>query len=182
MALLLTLRGTAFLYYGEEIGMRDIPLRRSEILDPAGKPYWPIYKGRDGCRAPMQWDDGVQAGFSTGKPWLPVHPDFTHRNVAAQQADPDSLFHFTRTLLKLRKEYPALHAGDYAPLETRNKVLAYLRSTPEQAVLVALNFSGHAVNFVLPDGKWRVIFGGSDGDAAAAALAPYEVRLMVKEK
>ncbi|MGB9521780.1 MAG: alpha-amylase family glycosyl hydrolase, partial [Anaerolineales bacterium] len=64
MMFLLTLRGTPFLYYGEEIGMRDVPLKRQEILDPPGKKYWPIYKGRDGCRAPMQWDNGQYGGFS----------------------------------------------------------------------------------------------------------------------
>ncbi len=64
MALSLTLRGTPFLYYGEELGMRDISIKRSEILDPPGKKYWPFYKGRDGCRAPMQWDDSTHAGFS----------------------------------------------------------------------------------------------------------------------
>ena len=106
MALLLTLRGTPFMYYGEEIGMRDITLRRSEILDPPGRKYWPIYKGRDGCRSPMQWDSGVHAGFSTAKPWLPVHPDYPRRNVAAQQADPDSLFHFTKKLLGLAESLP----------------------------------------------------------------------------
>ena len=119
--------------------------------------------------------------FPPAKPWLPVHPDYPQRNVAAQQADPDSLFNFTRTLLTLRRENPALHAGDYTALETRGKVLAYLRSTPEQAVLVALNFSGHTAEFVPPDGKWQVIFGG-DGEAAAATLAPHEVRLLIKEK
>jgi alpha-glucosidase len=73
MALLLTLRGTPFLYYGEEIGMRDIRLHRSQILDPPGKLYWPLYKGRDGCRGPMQWEDSAHAGFSHGIPWLPVN-------------------------------------------------------------------------------------------------------------
>jgi len=119
MALLLSLRGTPFMYYGEEIGMRDIHLRRGEILDPPGQKYWPFYKGRDGCRSPMQWDAGAQAGFSTARPWLPVHPDYLQRNVAAQQADPGSLFHFTKKLLALRKAYPALRRGDYVPLETR---------------------------------------------------------------
>ena len=108
MALLLALRGTPFMYYGEEIGMRDIRLTRSEILDPPGKKYWPLYKGRDGCRSPMQWNASPNAGFSTGKPWLPVNPDYTQRNVFAQQADPNSLFNFTKKLLSLRKSIPAL--------------------------------------------------------------------------
>ncbi len=80
--LLLTLRGTPFMYYGEEIGMRDIRVSRSQILDPIGRRYWPFFKGRDGCRAPMQWDTSANAGFSAAKPWLPVHPDYRERNVA----------------------------------------------------------------------------------------------------
>ena len=180
MTLLLTLRGTPFMYYGEEIGMRDISLCRSKILDPPGQKYWPIYKGRDGCRSPMQWNDGKNAGFSTARPWLPVHPGYIQRNVAAQAADPGSLFHFTKKLLSLRKAQPALQRGDYVSLEAAPGTLAYLRRLPEQSVLVAINFSRRAVHFVTPPGQWRAIIGG-DWQAAATFLAPYEVRLLIKE-
>ena len=183
MALLLTLRGTPFMYYGEEIGMRDIKLRRREILDPPGQRYWPIYKGRDGCRAPMQWDSGSYAGFSNARPWLPVHPDAIQRNVAAQQADPDSLLNLTRKLLRLRKSHPALHRGDFTPVESRNGLLAYLRSTDEQAVLVALNFTGHVVDFTLPQGKWKLLMTSNTAQAdTAAQLAPDEIRILIREK
>jgi alpha-glucosidase len=189
MALLLTLRGTPFMYYGEEIGMRDIHLRRNEILDPPGRKYWPFYKGRDGCRAPMQWDAGAQAGFSTARPWLPLHPDAPQRNVAAQQADPASLLHFTKKLLALRKEVPALQGGDYLPLEAAPGTLAYLRSTPEQSVLVAINFKGRPAPFRAasrrgppPAGKWQMLFSShADSKDPAAALAPHEVRLLIYE-
>ena len=179
MALLLTLRGTPFMYYGEEIGMRDIHLRRSEILDPPGKRYWPIYKGRDGCRAPMQWNAQAYAGFSTAKPWLPVHPDYLVRNVAAQQADQRSLFHFTKTLLALRKQTPALHAGDFRPLKTHAGTLAFLRSTPEQSVLVAMNFTGRLAAFTPDKGKWQMLF--SSQANPSDPLSPYEVRLLVSD-
>jgi alpha-glucosidase len=183
MALLLTLRGTPFMYYGEEIGMRDIHLRRSEILDPPGQRYWPIYKGRDGCRSPMQWDAGLHAGFSTAQPWLPVNPDYLQRNVAAQQTDPHSLFHFTKKLLSLRKAYPALCRGGYLPLETPPGILAYLRNTPEQSVLVAINFKGRPVKFVSPPGNWQMLFSSNeDSKDPAAALASHEVRLLINEE
>ena len=91
MALCLTLRGTPFLYYGDEIGMRDLKLRRDQIMDPPGKAFWPFYQGRDGCRSPMQWDGTPQAGFTSGKPWLMVHPNFSHRHLAAQRQDLQSL-------------------------------------------------------------------------------------------
>jgi alpha-glucosidase len=177
MALLLTLRGTPFMYYGEEIGMRDLALHRSEILDPPGRKYWPIYKGRDGCRAPMQWDASPFAGFSTVKPWLPVHPDFPLRNVAAQQADPASLFHFTRKLLALRKEFPALRQGDFVPLKTPRRMLAYLRRSGNQTILVGMNFSRRSVKFNLPDGKWRLLL--ANGKGKLGELAAHEIQVLV---
>ncbi len=142
MALLLTLRGTPFLYYGEEIGMRDISLARHEILDPPGKYYWPFYKGRDGCRSPMQWDATSNAGFSAAKPWLKVHPNSPQRNAEAQQADPDSLFNFTRRLIALRREHSALRAGRQAFLDAPNGALAYTRVDQDQKLTVVLDFNG----------------------------------------
>lgn len=143
LGMLLTLRGTPFLYYGEEIGMRDISLKRDEIQDPPGKYYWPFYKGRDGCRSPMQWDDSPFAGFSTAKPWLPVHPNYTSRNAAVQQDDPQSLFNFVKKLLALRKEYPALQRGDFRLFfRADTGVLAYERALDDQRVLVYINFTG----------------------------------------
>ncbi|HTX91348.1 MAG TPA: alpha-glucosidase [Anaerolineales bacterium] len=180
MALLLTLRGTPFMYYGEEIGMRDISLKRSEILDPPGKKYWPIYKGRDGCRSPMQWDGGEFAGFSSAKPWLPVHPNAARRNVAAQQADPGSLFHFTKKLLALRKELPALRRGDFQPLEMGRGVLAYRRKTADQSVLVAMNFTSRPARLELAEGAWETRLADAPRpDGAENLLAPYEIRLLV---
>ncbi|MCX6028870.1 MAG: alpha-glucosidase [Chloroflexi bacterium] len=142
MALLLTLRGTPFLYYGDEIGMRDLNLRRDQIMDPVGKAYWPFLKGRDGCRSPMQWDGTPQAGFTTGRPWLRVHGNATQRNLAAQRQDPSSLFNFTRDLIALRKQTPALIRGALAVTPSGSpQVLAFTRTLPGQRILVALNFA-----------------------------------------
>lgn len=183
MTLLLTLRGTPFLYYGEEIGMRDIRLRRSEILDPPGKRYWPIYKGRDGCRSPMQWDDSAYAGFSTARPWLPVNSNYIHRNVLAQRADSDSIFNFTKKLLALRKEIPALRRGDFTPLETPRGILAYLRRMEEQSVLVMANFSACDRKYTPPDGGWHVLFTNAKNlQDTSSNLSPHEVRLLISEK
>ena len=179
MTLLLTLRGTPFMYYGEEIGMRDIQLRRNEILDPPGKKYWPIYKGRDGCRSPMQWNDSTFAGFSTAKPWLPNHPNYTRRNVSSQQADPDSLINFTKKLLALRKEIPALRGGNFSPLKTPQGMLAYLRQTEDQTVLVGLNFSRGKAKFSLPDGDWRILL--TSGKGSPGALAPFEIQILTAQ-
>ncbi|MGB9640183.1 MAG: alpha-amylase family glycosyl hydrolase [Anaerolineales bacterium] len=162
MMFLLTLRGTPFLYYGEEIGMRDVPLKRQEILDPPGKKYWPIYKGRDGCRAPMQWDNGQYGGFSHAKPWLPIHPDFTQRNVRSQFANPDSLLNFTRRLIALRRENGALQHGEFEILTPQPKhVLSYVRHGEGETFLIVLNFSSQATFVELPlkflSSEWQII-------------------------
>lgn len=161
-ALLMTLRGTPFMYYGEEIGMRNLSLPRELIKDPPGKTYWPIYRGRDGCRGPMQWDDTAFAGFSQAEPWLPVHLDSSWRNVAAQRSDPDSLFNFYRSLINLRKEYPALREGLFLPLNFEPRtLLAYLRKTNQQTILVALNFANRpnrlAIGSQLAHANWKVL-------------------------
>ena len=150
VGMLLTLRGTPFLYAGEEIGMRDIKVKHSEMQDPLGKHYWPIDVGRDGCRSPMQWDASLNAGFSKGKPWLKVHPNYITRNVEAQSGDPKSLLNFYRKLLKLRKETPALHRGSFLSLNfDPRRVLGYLRQYGDQTVLVALNFGKRNVRLAL---------------------------------
>jgi alpha-glucosidase len=168
MTLLLTLRGTPFIYYGEEIGARDITLERNQILDPPGKHFWPLYKGRDGCRAPMQWDDSPQAGFSTNQPWLPIHPDFKKRNVANQEMDPDSMLNFTRKLISFRKQYPALRTGNFTELACNSRhVLAYLRQVPGQTILVMMNFSRRKANVTfkpaIPSYIWRFLHPGANG-------------------
>jgi alpha-glucosidase len=188
MALLLTLRGTPFMYYGEEIGMRDISLKRSEILDPPGKKYWPVYKGRDGCRSPMQWSNAPFAGFSSANPWLPLHPDFKRRNVAAQQANPNSLFHFTRRLIALRRAYPALHQGAFRVFfRADTGVLAFERTLGEERILVYINFvnSPRPVSFVRDaDPEQATLLLSSAGRKEFYAtdhkfvLKPYEVLLM----
>jgi len=182
MALLMTLRGTPFIYYGEEVGMRDISLSRSEIMDPPGKYYWPVFKGRDGCRSPMQWDNSANAGFSTGKPWLKIHPNYMERNVSAQENDANSMLNFTRRLIALRKEHRALRDGGIIFLEPPQKdLLAYLRLSPEQTILVALNFSSKTRTLDLPPGDWQPLLSTIKHDAKISdniELAPHEVCLL----
>lgn len=183
ISMLLTLRGTPYLYYGEEIGMRDISLKPSEIMDPPGKKFWPLYKGRDGCRSPMQWDDATYAGFSSTKPWLPVHPNSQTRNVKAQVSDPDSMLNFTRKLIKLRREYPALVRGDFTLLTEKPKdTLAYLRHTPEQTILVALNFKNRSTSVDnTPDGNWKVLLTTNQKVQPTVALSTEPLQLAPHE-
>jgi alpha-glucosidase len=168
-AMLLTLRGTPFLYYGEEIGMSNRRIPRRKIRDPLGKKLWPLLKGRDPGRTPMQWDASPHAGFSTGEPWLPVHPNHTAVNVEKEAADPGSVLSFYRELVWLRKRTPALNQGAYRPLVSEpTDCLAFLRVHEGQTVVVMLNFAGKRVQVPVSlrehssdplKGTWQVLFG-----------------------
>ena len=139
--LLLTLRGTPTLYYGDEIGMRDVAIPPEKLQDPAGNVVASL--NRDPERTPMQWDAGPHAGFSRtpGEPWLPLAEDYRTVNVAAQRDDPASMLTLHRRLIDLRRAEPALCVGSYAPVEAGGDVLAYIRAANEgdRRFLVALN-------------------------------------------
>jgi alpha-glucosidase len=140
----LTLRGTPIMYYGEELGMENNdPKRKEDVKDPVGRVGWPVDKGRDGERTPMQWNGSANAGFSQTEPWLPVPASFKTHNVEAELNDPNSILQFYKSVLKLRREDPALRDGSYIPLnEDQPNVVSYLRRYKDQAVLVVLNMSG----------------------------------------
>jgi alpha-glucosidase len=146
--LYLTLRGTPIMYYGEEIGMRNNdPTRPEDVKDPIGRTGWPREKGRDGERTPMQWSDAVNAGFTTGTPWLPVPDSYKTHNVEAELKDPDSILNFYKKLLALRHSNRALLDGDYVALNEDNPdVISYLRRYKNEAVLVAINMSAGEKN------------------------------------
>lgn len=151
-ALLLTLRGTPFLYYGEEIGMREQRVPRGKIQDPVGKRYWPLHPGRDGCRIPMAWDSSRFGGFSQSASWLPVYDRRDKENVALQTMDPQSLLSFYRKLIWLRKQTPALVQGGQEMLAgLPEDVLAFVRYHKREKILVLLNFSSKDVPILLPD-------------------------------
>jgi alpha-glucosidase len=140
--LLLTLRGTPTLYYGDEIGMRQVVIAPDQVRDPFEKNVPGIGVGRDGCRTPMQWSTAKHAGFSAGTPWLPLDRDYAQQNAAALAADPHSILSLYVKLIDRRKRMPELVFGGYEPIETPGDVLAYRRVYDGEAVLVALNFSG----------------------------------------
>jgi len=148
-AMLLTVRGTPLLYYGEEIGMENNdPKRVEDVYDPIGKLGWPKEKGRDGERTPMQWTPGQYAGFSTGKPWLTSPDSFKSHNVEAESASEDSILNFYKALIKLRKEESFMH-GSLRMVDVDNPdILSYVRSNGYGTDgLVVLNFSDKAVDF-----------------------------------
>ena len=139
--LLLTLKGTPFIYYGEEIGMQNTRLPRIHIKDPLGKRFWPFYTGRDKARLPMQWNKTKNSGFSKGKPWLPINNRYKIVNVETQMENNHSLFNYYRRLIKLRKKYPALYAGEWELLIPGDKgVMVYKRTYKHDNIIVLLNF------------------------------------------
>jgi alpha-glucosidase len=143
--LLLTLWGIPTIYYGDEIGMTDVSIPPEQLVDPWGinKPETDV--GRDPERTPMQWDSSPHAGFTTGTPWLPVAADYRQVNVSAQAADPHSTLSFYKRLLRLRRDYPALHNGSITFVDgLAREVLAYLREAGGQRLLVCINFSAEA--------------------------------------
>ena len=140
--LLLTLRGTPFIYYGEELAMRtDPPESIDEVRDPVGRRFWPGYKGRDGVRRPMPWNGSAHSGFTRGTPWLRASRDGTGRSVERQAADPRSVFNLYRSLLTIRRGSHALRSGDFQALDANGGVLAYVRTNNDDRLLVVMNFT-----------------------------------------
>jgi len=143
--LLLTLRGAPTMYYGDEIGMHDVPIPRERVQDPFEKNVPGIGLGRDPERTPMQWDAGPNAGFAPPgqKPWLPIAEDHPVVNVAAQRDDAKSILTLTRRLISLRRSQPALSVGAYESVDAPEDVIAYLRADPASGTrfLVILNLA-----------------------------------------
>ena len=183
-AMLLTLRGTPFLYYGEEIGMTCVRIPRRRLRDPLGIRTWPLAMlGRDPERTPMQWDASPGAGFTNGESWLPLNPDWRTRNVAAQEGEPSSLLSWYRALIALRTTTNALKRGSISFLDLDRRLLSYDRSCDdaeeEKRVRVLLNFSARVARARI-DAGGSVLLGsrraaGAAIDAGALALGAYEV-------
>lgn len=152
--LLLTLRGTPFIYYGDELGMQNVPIPQRYIQDPQGI-YSPTHT-RDAARTPMRWNAEAYAGFSTVEPWLPVGEGYEQNNVEAQTADPGSMLNFYRALIAYRRANPVMQVGSYTELDYAPRgCLAYLRELDGERRLVVLNLTGE---------EKRVVAAGVDSD------------------
>jgi alpha-glucosidase len=148
MALLLSIKGTVLMYQGEELGLPEVDLRRDQLKDPVGDLYYPLFKGRDGCRTPMPWDaEAPNLGFSSGTPWLPPGP--AHRNLAVseQEGDSQSALNFARSALKARKENKALRLGEIEFLDVAAPILAFMRNYENERVVCVFNMSREQVMF-----------------------------------
>jgi oligo-1,6-glucosidase len=170
--MLLTLKGTPFIYQGDELGMTNYPFRRIEEFDDIeARNAWEaevltvqvspdefiahmLKTSRDHSRTPMQWNDSQNAGFtSAAKPWLAVNPNYKELNAKRALADPDSIYHYFRRIIDLRKSAPALIYGDYRDLDPANPVIfSYTRTLGTDQHLIVLNFSKDNVTYSLPEG------------------------------
>jgi len=163
--LLLTIRGTPFMYYGEEIGMGDVVIPPAESVDPPAARVDPDFRwwDRSQARTPLPWGPGPDAGFTTGHPWLRLGPDVDRRNVAAQSSDPDSVLAAYRLLLAARRTQPSLQEGRLRLLRVVDPtVLAYVRDGPGPSVLVMVAFGRDGGQITVPGRsgrRWRPIVG-----------------------
>lgn len=147
IALLTTLRGTAFLYQGQELGLPEAVLPFDALRDPDGIAFWPDYKGRDGCRTPMPWtSETPHAGFSKAAPWLPVPAAHLRLSVAAQEADPASVLRFTRFFLAWRSRHQALRDGAIEFLDLPEPLMGFTRRAGPDGVTMVFNLGEEEVS------------------------------------
>jgi glycosidase len=177
--LLLTVRGTPFVYYGEELGLGDVDIPPAESVDPPAARVGPDFHwwDRSRCRMPMPWAPGAGAGFTTGQPWLRLSPDVASRNVEVERADPNSVLSFYRRLIALRAVTPALQVGSLRLLPDEGAgVVAYTRETVDQIVVVAINPGDESATLALPDlpgiGGWQVALTTIGPDTPSTMLEP----------
>jgi glycosidase len=149
--LLLTLRGTPTLYYGDELGLTDVAIAAADVQDPRGLRQHGLALGRDPVRTPMPWDGSENGGFTMGRPWLPLNADWPTRNVARLTAEPHSILTLYRRLLAVRRAHPALTIGEFALLGVEGDVLVYERRHDAERLIVALNLAGRPHRLRLPD-------------------------------
>ncbi|APX94052.1 alpha-glucosidase [Halomonas sp. 1513] len=152
LAMLFSLRGSVCLYQGEELGLPEAEVPFEHIQDPYGKVLWPEFKGRDGCRTPMPWENAEHAGFTAADvtPWLPVEARQLPLAVAEQQDDAGSMLSATRRLLDFRAAHPALVEGELALVDVGDALLGFVRETGEERILCVFNLTGQPRETRLP--------------------------------
>lgn len=149
MAMLISLRGSVCIYQGEELGLPEANVAFEDIADPYGKPFWPEYKGRDGCRTPMVWNNESGGGFSTNKPWLPIDPEHLPLSVSSQLDDENSVLNKMRQLLQWRQNVPALVKGEQTIIDGTG-AYCWIRSDGQQSILCAFNLTDARICFESP--------------------------------
>ncbi len=197
-------QGTPYIYQGEELGMTNYPFespadfRDIESINAyrewcaegplSHEDFWPcmLYKSRDNARTPVQWDDSPQAGFTTGTPWIAVNPNYKEINAKAEAADPDSVFHYYKKLIALRKENPIMVYGKYELLLADSEELfVFTRTLENEKLLVVCNFCDHKAAFTIPEefvGAPCLIANMANGyDKPEMTLKAYEAFVLIKK-
>ena len=151
-ALVASLRGTVCIYQGEELGLPEAELHFEQLQDPYGIAFWPNFKGRDGCRTPMPWNDAEAAGFSSAKPWLPVPESHRALAVSRQQRDPESVLSGFRDFMHWRRQHDPLRLGTIEFIDAPEPALVFVRRHAGRAMLVAFNLNAHEVVVPVPAG------------------------------
>jgi alpha-glucosidase len=173
MLLLLSLRGNAFLYQGEELGLTQVEIGFDRLQDPEAIANWPLTLSRDGARTPMPWlAEAPAAGFTTGRPWLPLGPDHAALAIDRQEKDPDSLLNLTRRLVALRLASPALTMGNMDVVEAGAALLVFTREGEGQAVTCAFNLGADPLTWTLAQANRYRLVEAVNG-ATPTALPPY---------
>ena len=189
------MQGTPYIFQGEELGMTNIRLpieehvdietlnvyneRIAQGYDPEAVMASIHARSRDNARTPMQWTAGEQAGFTTGTPWIPINPNYTEINAEAALADENSVFHYYRRLIELRKQYEVFRRGSFTLLYPEDeRVFAYTRDTETEHLLVVCNFSDEALNLDAPENfvGSQVLLTNYVEDASE--LRPYEAVML----
>ena len=150
---ILSLRGSVCLYQGEELGLTEADLAYEDLRDPYGIQFWPDFKGRDGCRTPMVWEEHAHsAGFTEGHPWLPVPPEHRAMSVESQDHMQASILNHYRRMLEFRNQHIALAKGDIEFVDVDDAILSFIRRTGEEAIFCAFNFSTETQEITVPQG------------------------------
>ena len=187
IGLLLSLDGSICLYQGEELGFEEADVPFEALQDPYGIAFWPEFKGRDGCRTPMVWDDAApHGGFSeASKTWLPIYEKHLPKAVSRQVNRGDSMLAHYRELLSMRKSHPALRSGRMEFLETtEDDLLVFLRKTESQTMLCLFNMGEKTTRFELPVGRWHPTKTGhftADWQGAYVELCGFDAAWAVRE-
>ena len=198
------MQGTPYIYQGEELGMTNYPFQNPQefrdiesihaykewcVEGPLSyETFWPclIYKSRDNARTPMQWDNTEHAGFTTGTPWIAVNPNYKEINAQIQTADPDSVFHYYKKLISLRKQYPVIVYGSYELLlKDSEELFIYTRTLEHEKLLVVCSFSENPCSFQIPDEFQNATCLISNMTPCyseeTATLRPYEAFVLLKQ-
>ena len=199
------MQGTPYIYQGEELGMTNYPFQSpADFRDiesvnaynewcASGKvsheDFWPCitFRSRDNARTPVQWDDSDHAGFTAGTPWIAVNPNYKEINAKAETKDPNSVFHYYKKLIALRKENPIMVYGRYEPmLEDSEELFVFTRTLDDKKLLVVCNFTDQETDFAIPEefagGSCLIANMEDDYSKAEMTVKPYEAFVLMKLK